>query len=147
MNNRRQICEVKDWVQNTKCVPTALAAIAGRPISEVIKAINAETEGRSFTQFEEIPPELWLKALERLGLKAHVDKAHEGMTIDEFMATSYSPDPILVFAKDETLNMTHVFAVQGNNFVDCYTDGKIAEFKETPSDMKNFKLKGEIIFE
>jgi hypothetical protein len=34
--------EVKDWVENTKCVPTALAAVTGRPISQVMEAINAK---------------------------------------------------------------------------------------------------------
>ena|SRR5437762_1829633 len=55
------------------------------------------------------------------------------------------PRPSL-FAKDDALNMTHVFAAHGNHFVDCHTHGKIEEFKETPADMKNFKLKAEIFF-
>jgi hypothetical protein len=45
--------EVKDWVGNTKCVPTALAAITGRPISQVMEAINAEAKEHSAELFLE----------------------------------------------------------------------------------------------
>ena len=44
--------EIKDWVENTKCVPTALAAITGRPISQVMEAINAEAKEHSADDVE-----------------------------------------------------------------------------------------------
>jgi hypothetical protein len=139
--------DVRDWVDGTKCVPTAFAAISGLPISKIMEAIRAEAADDSLTQFDEISPEHWHKALQRLGFDPHVDEAHAGETIDQFIATSHSPFPILVFAKDEALNVTHIFAVQGDRFVDCHTRGKICKFTETPRDMRGFKLKGEIFFE
>jgi hypothetical protein len=138
--------EVQDWVENTKCVPTALAAITGLTIRAVMEAINAESEEHRFTQFEEVPPKYWLATLERLGHPHDVDHGHASLSIDELIAKSYSPDAILVFAKDQALSVTHVFAMQGNRFVDCHTRGRIAEFTETPNDMKGFKVLGEIFF-
>ena len=42
---------------------------------------------------------------------------------------------------------THVFAVHGDLFVDCQTQGMIRRFTEAPADMKNFRIKAEFFFE
>ena len=107
---------VKDWAEDTKCAPTALAAISGRPISEVMEKINADAIDHTFTQFEDVPPEYWLKALERLGFKVRVDRDHVGLTIDELMERVYSPTPILVFAKDDALNENSCFCSAWRSF-------------------------------
>jgi hypothetical protein len=134
--------EVMDWVDGTACVPTALAAISGLPIPAIMETINAEAGGNVFDQFDDIPPRWWLRALRRLGLRCEVDRGHRGLTIDELMERAFAPDPILVFASDDQLNRTHVFAVHGNYFVDWYTRGRIAEFARTPDDMRSFRVRG-----
>jgi hypothetical protein len=47
--------EVNDWVENTKCVRTAPAAVTGRPISRVMAAINAEANEYSADDVELFP--------------------------------------------------------------------------------------------
>jgi len=139
---------VGDWVTNTHCVPTAIAALTGQPIPVVMGHINslASKDCLQLDQFQGVPPKYWLDALKLMGLRPKVDCHHKGKTIEEFMAASFPPAPILVMAKDEALGVTHVFAVHGNSFVDTYTGGAVQNFKKVPDDMKNFRLLGEVFF-
>ncbi|GAA0005541.1 hypothetical protein [Bradyrhizobium diazoefficiens] len=139
--------DVTDWVPGTYCVPTALAAITGKKIPDVIEAINKQAillGMKTFTQFEGIPPKCWLQTLPSLGIGDRADTGHQGLTIDELFRASASPSPMLVLTSHIEMGMGHVFAAHGDFVVDTYTDGKVTNFSEVPEDMKGFKVRAEI---
>lgn len=139
--------DVTDWVEGTACVPTALAGASGKTIAEVMAAINAVADAekhRHFTQYEGIPPGIWIKALGALGLGDRSDVGHAGMTIDQLMHNSISGGVVLVLTADTDLGVGHVFASYNGHIVDSFTRGKITPFTEVPTDMKGFKVKSEL---
>ena len=141
------LVDVTDWAPHTHCVPTALAAISGKSIPEVMAAINVQAAAlgmEAFSQFEGIPPKCWLKALPSLGISDRADTGHEGLSIEELFERSFSPDPMLVLTSHKEMGVSHVFAAQEGFVVDTYTEGKITNFSEVPSDMKGFKVLAEI---
>ncbi|TWA97549.1 hypothetical protein [Bradyrhizobium stylosanthis] len=139
--------EVADWTSGTFCVPTALATVTGKKISEVMEAINKQAAllgMKPFTQFEGIPTECWLKTLPSLGVSDRADTGHQGLTIEELFQRSCSPHPMLVLTSHKEMGAGHVFAAHGDQVVDTYTGGKVINFSQVPDDMKGFKVVAEI---
>ncbi|TFV69196.1 hypothetical protein E4K64_33740 [Bradyrhizobium frederickii] len=139
--------DVTDWVQGTFCVPTALAAITGKKIPDVMEAINKQAEILGigpFTQSEGIPPKCWLEALPSLGISRRFDEFHKGLTIEELFEKSTTLSPILVLTSHRELGEGHVFAAYNGYVVDTYTGGKVTPFSEVPEAIKGFRVVTEI---
>jgi len=126
--------DVSEWTLGVHCVPTALCAISGRRPTEIAQLLsNIEKQfgadlpadpGRSFNI------RYWLPTIEHLGggwtqSEDFSDKKyHDRETPSEFINRIHSDDIFLVFGENEEGDMTHVFALSGNELVDTCTEGK-----------------------
>jgi len=141
--------DVVGWHCEVKCVPTTLCAITGMSPAEAAKLLS-----RSAIYFDEVVPPtlqkyyrptLWKKAIECAGgtlqrvLDGDGEKFDELPTIDEYMGMCLNDGLTLVFCVQEK-GEAHLFAADGNNVVDCYTDGKKQLFTPVRDELKCFRV-------
>lgn len=142
--------DVVDWSDGVSCTPTALAAISGRTPAEigVILAQCANARG------EKIPSTLradynirdWLPAVVVLGGKwREIEQYRETPfearpTLTQWMSIARPPRVYLVHC-DEDGAKPHVFATDGTDVVDTYTQGRRVRFASPPTGFAALRVK------
>jgi hypothetical protein len=140
---------VANWVREMTCTPTALCAATGRSRADVQQAIREASRNAAWQDTDRwgANPQHWRDALTRLGFKCEVATVDRPLSINEVMGrnannrdliliVSYPPGPS---SNDEAQG--HVFAAQGNRYVDYDTMGDIKPFKAVDKDLKDHLVK------
>jgi hypothetical protein len=128
------------------CTRTALCAVTGQAPGVIDVEIRrvAAAAGDTMDTTVSTAPRHWGVALKAMGYTWHTlrDGNSPRIAIDEFlMANVGSTDLVLVLAFDDTKGDGHVFAAQGDMFVDCHTAGRIEKFASLPADLRRFLVK------
>lgn len=140
----RPLHEVLDWTPEFMCVPTALAAVTGRPVREVRDVLDTEVRlhGAAPTQDGSYNWKHWRTALTALGLWADVIEAdvNQPISIEQFMVADRENSLLLVQVAREGYP-EHVFAVKGLEYVDCNNAGRKLTFDGVLPQLEGFTVK------
>ncbi|AZO04336.1 hypothetical protein [Mesorhizobium sp. M2A.F.Ca.ET.043.02.1.1] len=143
--------DVNEW-NEAWCVPTAFAAITGETpasisslLSDVAADLGAFVEPMVSAGYNRA---IWEAAIKRLGatytLRGDCSGADlsEAPTIPEYLATANPENVQLVFCVRAIDGARHLFAMQGQTFVDTFTEGKVTATAgaEIPSDYHEFRV-------
>jgi hypothetical protein len=116
--------EVKNWVENTKCVPTALAAITGRPISQVMEAITAEAKEHSADDVELFFPSRKKNMLEII--EASADQMSSARELLLEYASTLEFDLGFQGFKEEVLSLPGDYSPPTGCILFAYQDSELA---------------------
>lgn len=141
------------WHANVLCVPTALSAISGLPVVDVVTALVAAATARGVT----IAPNPasafnindWLQVIKDLGGSWTETKNYSQLpyamrfTISDYLNQNTTPYLRLVFGENAPVTETHVFAMAKSHLVDTYTAGQIviADPAAVPASYNAFRVK------
>ncbi len=143
------------WSAGTSCTPTALAAIIPgvrrRTIKRALARAVAHSGGscpkRKFRK--DYAPVDWKRAAGELGIDLVCLDHHnflftprqERPTIEAWMGlAARDPNDVWMVVCDNDRGDGHVFAAQGEHLVDTWTDGRILEFTQTPTEFRDFRI-------
>jgi hypothetical protein len=119
------------------CTVLALCVVTGRT-REDIESILRQL---GISDFSSVAPRVWDQALPLLGLARDIisDDSIQPPIYSFMQGHSYE-GLLLVVASDNT-GQGHVFAAKGRQFVDFYTNGRIASNVHPPQAWPDFRVK------
>lgn len=147
------LCNCPGWHAKVLCEPTALSAVTGLPIDDVVNALVAAAAARGVT----IAPDPasgynlndWLRVIKDLGGSWTESEDYSRLpyalrfTISAYLSQNTSTYLRLVFGENDPVTETHVFAMTGSHLVDTYTAGQIviADPANVPASYNDFRIK------
>lgn len=141
------------WHANVLCVPTALSAITGLPIDDVVKALVAAAAASGATIAANPASAFnindWLQVIRDQGASWIESEDYSNLpyalrfTISGYLSQNTFARLRLVFGENDPVTETHVFAMTGSHLVDTYTAGQIviADPAAVPASYNDFRVK------
>lgn len=147
------LTSARGWQKNVSCVPTALSAISGLSIDNIVDALVQAAANRGIVAQRDPAASFniqdWLRVVRNLGgswteIEDYSSDPYQNrQTISQYLGSRPFPDLRLVFCENADVSMTHVFALSGSCLVDTYTRGKIAPANphRVPPSYDGFRIK------
>jgi len=124
------------WHHKVRCVPTALSAISGLSIDDIVDALVQAAAWRGMVAARDSSASFnikdWLRVVRDLGGSWAEVEDYSSLpythrqTISQYLGCTPFPDLRLVFGENADVSETHLFALSGSYLVDTYTAGQIA---------------------
>jgi hypothetical protein len=145
-----QLHNIPDWFEGLSCAPTALAAVSGKPLSDIGVLLQraANSHGRHISERLLATYDLkdTLKAMKLLGSFWLVADDYDNRpfedrpTIDEWTLRNDASGIQLIFC-DDGGSGGHIFAAHKGHVVDTYTRGSSIKFEAVPASYRKFRVK------